>query len=248
MKTTVSHEQIAETVQIAPQALIGEGTTIEGDVTIAAHAIIGYGCIIHSRVHIAPHAVIGNGVEIHPDVIISQGVTIGTHAIVHEGITLGEGSFIASCSIVSENVLPHRSVLSKRYFTEKPSPFQKLAYTDIYIKVKDIINQLNNEKKTERLTVAEWHHLFEVLNEYKDHLLHHVQHTYNLSFEEMQLCALHLMDVPIKLIEVFFGCSRDTIQRRCRNVVFKMGAPAGTKLKVLLQEIHEKMLNNPPAN
>lgn len=62
----------AALAQIAPSALIGEGTILQPGVFVGNHVKIGKNCILHPNVVIYDHCEIGDNVEIHANAVIGS--------------------------------------------------------------------------------------------------------------------------------------------------------------------------------
>jgi len=84
---------------IHPTAIIGQGTTIPGDVAIGALVVIGDHCTIGSRASIYPGTIIGDRVTIgdgsilQPNVTVREGCRLGRSVIVHSGTVIGSDGF-----------------------------------------------------------------------------------------------------------------------------------------------------------
>ncbi|MEF3167903.1 MAG: UDP-3-O-(3-hydroxymyristoyl)glucosamine N-acyltransferase [Deltaproteobacteria bacterium] len=84
---------------ISPRALIGEGCSIDPDVSIHPGVTIGDGCTIGPRVTLKPGVVLGNRVAIgegstlHANVVVYDGCQIGRNVTIHAGSVIGSDGF-----------------------------------------------------------------------------------------------------------------------------------------------------------
>ena len=97
---------IAESVFVAPGALILGRVTLGSDSSVWYHAVLRGDVVairIGARVNIQEHAMV-HGNSGGPDVVVGDDVTIGHRAIVH-GATLGERVLIGMGAIVLDGAL-----------------------------------------------------------------------------------------------------------------------------------------------
>jgi UDP-2-acetamido-3-amino-2,3-dideoxy-glucuronate N-acetyltransferase len=87
------------TAEISPDAHIGAGTRIWGQVQVREHAQIGETCNIGKGVYIDAHVRIGSNVKIQ------------NHASVFEGVTLEDGVFIGPHVCFTNDLLPRAITL-----------------------------------------------------------------------------------------------------------------------------------------
>jgi len=84
---------------ISPRALIGEGCSIDPDVSIHPGVTMGDGCTIGPRVTLQPGVVLGNRVAIgegstlHANVVVYDGCMIGRNVTIHAGSVIGSDGF-----------------------------------------------------------------------------------------------------------------------------------------------------------
>jgi UDP-N-acetylglucosamine acyltransferase len=108
---------IQKFVDIHPNAVIGEGSTISNFVTIEDNVIIGENCWIGSGAVIASGARIGNNVRIFPGAIVAAVpqdlkfggemslVEIGDNTTIREYVTINRGTSAAGTTRVGKNCL-----------------------------------------------------------------------------------------------------------------------------------------------
>ena len=86
--------QIAETADVAPDAVIGAGTTIWHLAQIREHAVIGEACTV------------GRGVYVGAGVSIGARCKLQNYALVYEPATLADGVFIGPAAVLTNDRLP----------------------------------------------------------------------------------------------------------------------------------------------
>lgn len=98
---------------INKEVSVGEGSTIGADVTInketqlGDNTVVGDGSTIHKNVTAGDDLTVGSNVTIHKDVMIGERVTIGDNTVIHSGtmigsdVLIGVGVFIGNDVIIS---------------------------------------------------------------------------------------------------------------------------------------------------
>jgi UDP-3-O-[3-hydroxymyristoyl] glucosamine N-acyltransferase len=81
------------TAVVAPDAVLGEGVSIQPHVVISAGARIGARTVIGANSFIGENTVIGDDTRIHPLVAIRERNVIGSRVIIHSGVVVGGDGF-----------------------------------------------------------------------------------------------------------------------------------------------------------
>ena len=98
-------KNIGTGVQIFPNSILNENSTI-GDYTILnTSSLVEHDCILGSGVHVMPGAVLGG------NVVVKDFVMIGLNATILPNITIEEGAFIGAGSVVTKNVKKNEVVI-----------------------------------------------------------------------------------------------------------------------------------------
>jgi hypothetical protein len=121
----------------------------------------------------------------------------------------------------------------------------ELESSAVYHKAKDIAHTLKVAYTKDTFNEAEWQELIRLVNVRWNGIIVDLQQQHaDLSSEEIQICCLYLIDIPIVYIGHFHGYGRSTIYRKNKEILSKLKAPSGAKLKDILQEKAEKSANN----
>ena len=133
-----------------------------------------------------------------------------------------------------------QSPLKRRTCTE-----EQYKTSTVYIKVKQITQELVKIETKENLSEEEWSQLISLTNDGCNGIITHLNENYNLSTEEIQICCLHLAQVPIMHMGHFIkGQVRSTIQLKSKNIMQNMGVSQGKALKDVLFSLTEKLENS----
>ena len=84
---------IHPTAVIAPDAVLGEGVSIQPHVVIGAGARIGAGTVVGANSFIGEQAVLGENCLIHPLVTIRERCVLSARVILHSGVVIGADGF-----------------------------------------------------------------------------------------------------------------------------------------------------------
>ena len=77
----------------APDAIVGEGSTVSPKAEIAKGAKIGKNCTILAHVYIGTNSVVGDNTVIYPNVTVYRDCTIGSDCMIHANTTVGSDGF-----------------------------------------------------------------------------------------------------------------------------------------------------------
>jgi hypothetical protein len=131
--------------------------------------------------------------------------------------------------------------LEKLKSQKQHQEIEKLESSAVYRKAKDIVQTLKKGGDTkETFNEAEWQDLIRLVNVRWNGIISNLQHHAAFSAEEIQLCCLYLIDIPVIHIGHFHGYARSSIQRKTHDILTKLQAPEGAKLKEFLLEYTEK--------
>jgi UDP-3-O-[3-hydroxymyristoyl] glucosamine N-acyltransferase len=81
------------TAVIAPDAVLGEGVSIQPHVVIGAGVRIGGGTVVGANSFIGEGSVLGANCHIHPSVTIRERSVLGARVILHSGVVIGGDGF-----------------------------------------------------------------------------------------------------------------------------------------------------------
>ena len=114
----------------------------------------------------------------------------------------------------------------------------------VFLKLKDIVRTLSRVETDECLTVEEWEELLHKIDVSCYHMLSYLRDTFQLSPEEIKICALYLVRIPVKHIGHFVnGYARSTIQLKARELAMRMGHSKNLLLKEVLFSLKEDLKN-----
>jgi hypothetical protein len=112
---------------------------------------------------------------------------------------------------------------------------ETLYHSAVYAKVESIVDTLRKSYTKETLSEEEWRKLIALVDQERDGKLMHLDISYGLSRDEIHICCLYLIDIPVSYIGHFVkGYTRNTIQAKARNILQKIGAPKNALLKDIL--------------
>ena len=81
------------TAIVAPDAVLGEGTSVGPHAVIGAGAKIGARAVIGANCFIGEQAVIGEGTRLYPLVTVRERCVLGARVILHSGVVIGADGF-----------------------------------------------------------------------------------------------------------------------------------------------------------
>jgi UDP-2-acetamido-3-amino-2,3-dideoxy-glucuronate N-acetyltransferase len=93
----MENPMVADTADVDPSAMIGEGTRIWHLAQVREDASLGSGCIV------------GRGAYVGPGVVIGDNVKLQNYALVYEPASLEDGVFIGPAAVLTNDMYP-RSV------------------------------------------------------------------------------------------------------------------------------------------
>jgi UDP-3-O-[3-hydroxymyristoyl] glucosamine N-acyltransferase len=90
----VRHEPgIHPTAVVAPDAILGEGVSIQPHAVIGAGVRIGAGTVIGANCFIGEHSTLGENCLLHPLVTLRERSVLGARVIIHSGAVIGSDGF-----------------------------------------------------------------------------------------------------------------------------------------------------------
>ncbi len=81
------------TAIVAPDAILGEGVSIQPHAVIAAGVRIGAGTVIGANCYVGAESVIGENSRLYPLVTVRERCVIGARVILHSGVVIGADGF-----------------------------------------------------------------------------------------------------------------------------------------------------------
>ncbi len=78
---------------VAPDAIIGEGVSIQPNAVIAAGVRLGARCVVGANSFIGEQSVLGDDTRIYPLVTIRERTILGARVIIHSGAVIGADGF-----------------------------------------------------------------------------------------------------------------------------------------------------------
>jgi heme exporter protein D len=115
---------------------------------------------------------------------------------------------------------------------------EELEHSEVYAKIKRIVNTLRKEYTKETLDEAEWQQFLVLIDKRWNGVASFLQIEYHLTADELHICCLYLINTPVSHIGHFVnGYARNTIQLKAKGILAKMNAPEGMLLQTMLQQI-----------
>lgn len=118
--------------RVSPDAFLGEGAMLIGDVRVGSNASIWYNavlradrgeiaveefssiqdcCVLHGPVHVGGHVTVGHGAILH-GATVEDNCVIGMNAVVLDEAIVGHGSVVAAGAVVPQGMnIPPRSMV-----------------------------------------------------------------------------------------------------------------------------------------
>ena len=84
---------IHPTAIVAPDAVLGEGVSIQAHAVIAAGVRLGARCVVGANSYIGQETTIGDDTRLYPLVMIRERSVIGARVIIHSGAVIGSDGF-----------------------------------------------------------------------------------------------------------------------------------------------------------
>jgi len=84
---------IHPTAVIAPDAVIGEGVSIQAHAVLAAGVRIGARCVVGANCFIGEQTTLGDDTRLYPSVTVRERSVIGARVIIHSGAVIGSDGF-----------------------------------------------------------------------------------------------------------------------------------------------------------
>jgi UDP-3-O-[3-hydroxymyristoyl] glucosamine N-acyltransferase len=78
---------------IAPSAVVGEGTTVDAFASIGARTTLGKNCWLKAGCRIGDEVTLGDNCVIHPNAVLYDGVRLADNVIIHAGTVIGADGF-----------------------------------------------------------------------------------------------------------------------------------------------------------
>ncbi len=78
---------------VAPDAIIGEGVSIQPNAVIAAGVRLGARCVVGANSFVGPQSTLGDDTRLYPLVTIRERTVIGARVIIHSGAVIGADGF-----------------------------------------------------------------------------------------------------------------------------------------------------------
>ncbi len=100
----------------------------------------------------------------------------------------------------------------------------RFEYTEIYLKMKRIIESYKTKDKSdEKIDEEDWQQLIVETDKRWNNITERLKARYNLTLKDIHICCLYLTDFHITDLKYFMNCSRNTIYRYGDEVLKKMG-------------------------
>ena len=84
---------IHPTAVVAPDAIIGEGVSIQAHAVICAGVRLGARCIVGANCFVGGQTTLGDDTRLYPLVTVREGSVIGARVIIHSGAVIGSDGF-----------------------------------------------------------------------------------------------------------------------------------------------------------
>ena len=118
--------------------------------------------------------------------------------------------------------------------TERQSLIQEeFSSSEVYQKLQRLTEVAReNPFAKENLTATDWQQLMVYADNLHNGIITHLRSKYGLSEDELRICLMFLMNVPVVCMGYFVkGYSRNTIQLKARQIPVRAGAAKGTLLR-----------------
>ncbi len=129
--------------------------------------------------------------------------------------------------------------------TERQSLIQEeFEASEVNVKLRKIVETVReNPFAKENLDEKDWQQLAVYIDRIHHGIITHLRGKYNLDEDEIHICMMFLLNVPVICIGHFVnGYTRNTIQLKARQIPLRAGAKKGTLLRDWLRSEEEKLL------
>lgn len=102
---------------------------------------------------------------------------------------------------------------------------EEYEFSQVYLKMKKIIQEYQAQDKSElQLVEEDWHQLIAVTDARWSNITLRLREKYSLTQEDVYICCLYLTEFPTSHLQYILGCSRDSVYRKGYHILEnKMG-------------------------
>lgn len=115
---------------------------------------------------------------------------------------------------------------------------EAFEHSSVFAKIERIIDAFKQcDKSDEQLNEEDWKCIIAEIDSCWNGNISRLSAQYKLSKDDIHLCCLFLIDIPVSHIPYLINCTRNTVYRKEREIINKMGIRDNSvKLKDILKK------------